>query len=148
MNLTIKNVFRKARRALLTAVAMLSVASASAQTTVQTTFKVCPLNVDGLPQKFAGINLNPDGPGSEGTQKIAQYIVKSGIDVLGLSEDFNYNGDLKVGLDGQYQMGTWRGRIALNNEGNVDLKKLRFPTDGLQFLVKNGYSFDAERWAP
>lgn len=56
MNLTIKNVFRKARRALLTAVAMLSVASASAQTT----FKVCPLNVDGLPQKFAGINLNPD----------------------------------------------------------------------------------------
>lgn len=148
MNLTIKNVFRKARRALLTAVAMLSVASASAQTTVQTTFKVCPLNVDGLPQKFAGINLNPDGPGSEGTQKIAQYIVKSGIDVLGLSEDFNYNGDLKVGLDGQYQMGTWRGRIALNNEGNVDLMKLRFPTDGLQFLVKNGYSFDAERWAP
>lgn len=95
MNLTIKNVFRKARRALLTAAAMLSVASASAQTTVQTTFKVCPLNVDGLPQKFAGINLNPDGPGSEGTQKIAQYIVKSGIDVLGLSEDFNYNGDLK-----------------------------------------------------
>ena len=148
MNLTIKNVFRKARRALLTAAAMLSVASASAQTTVQTTFKVCPLNVDGLPQKFAGINLNPDGPGSEGTQKIAQYIVKSGIDVLGLSEDFNYNGDLKVGLDGQYQMGTWRGRIALNNEGNVDLMKLRFPTDGLQFLVKNGYSFDAERWAP
>lgn len=124
MNLTIKNVFRKARRALLTAVAMLSVASASAQTTVQTTFKVCPLNVDGLPQKIAGINLNPDGPGSEGTQKIAQYIVKSGIDVLGLSEDFNYNGDLKVGLDGQYQMGTWRGRIALNNEGNVDLMKL------------------------
>lgn len=148
MNLTIKNVFRKARRALLTAVAMLSVASASAQTTVQTTFKVCPLNVDGLPQKLAGFNLNPDGPGSEGTQKIAQYIVKSGIDVLGLSEDFNYNGDLKVGLDGQYQMGTWRGRIALNNEGNVDLMKLRFPTDGLQFLVKNGYSFDAERWAP
>ena len=43
MKLTIKNVFRKARRALLTAVAMLSVASASAQTTVQTTFKVCPL---------------------------------------------------------------------------------------------------------
>ena len=63
---------------------------------VSKTFTACALNIDGLPQTMAGVNVNPDGPGSAGTQAIGEYIVNNGIDIVGCSEDFNYNGDLVV----------------------------------------------------
>lgn len=120
---------------LLLLVALFATIGMHAQTTyVEKTFKACALNIDGLPQTFASINLNPDGPGSEGTQAIGRYIVDKGIDVLGLSEDFNYDGDLRVGLDGKYLMGSWSGRI--NVQGILN-NSIRFACDGLQFLVKN-----------
>ena len=120
---------------LLLLVALFATIGMHAQTTyVEKTFKACALNVDGLPQTFASINLNPDGPGSEGTQAIGRYIVDKGIDVLGLSEDFNYDGDLRVGLDGKYLMGSWSGRI---NVQGIFNNSIRFACDGLQFLVKN-----------
>ena len=119
---------------LLLLVALFATTGMHAQTIVQKTFTACALNVDGLPQTFASINLNPDGPGSEGTQAIGRYIVEKGIDVLGLSEDFNYDGDLRVGLDGKYLMGSWSGRI---NVQGIFNNSIRFACDGLQFLVKN-----------
>lgn len=120
---------------LLLLVALFATTGLHAQTTIVTkTFKACALNIDGLPQTFASINLNPDGPGSEGTQAIGRYIVDKGIDVLGLSEDFNYDGDLRVGLDGKYLMGSWSGRI---NVQGIFNNSIRFACDGLQFLVKN-----------
>ncbi|MDO4210044.1 MAG: hypothetical protein Q4E44_10310 [bacterium] len=82
---------------------------------------------------MAGITVNGDGPGAAGTQAIGQYIVNKGIDILGLSEDFNYNGDLIVGLQNNYQMGTWRGRI----DASGIFSGLHFNTDGLMFLLKN-----------
>lgn len=115
-------------------VALFATIGMHAQTPVNKTFTACALNVDGLPQTFASINLNPDGPGSEGTQAIGRYIVDKGIDVLGLSEDFNYDGDLRVGLDGKYLMGSWSGRI---NVQGIFNNSIRFACDGLQFLVKN-----------
>ena len=100
MKFNFKHALNRSRRALAVALAVVGIGcaqTAEAQTTVSTTFKVCALNVDGLPQKILTYDLNPDGPGSDGTKKIGQYIAKSGIDVIGLSEDFNYNGSLLEG---------------------------------------------------
>ncbi|MDY4431992.1 MAG: hypothetical protein SPE38_02800, partial [Prevotella sp.] len=97
---------------------------------------------------MAGITVNGDGPGAAGTQAIGQYIVNKGIDILGLSEDFNYNGDLIVGLQNNYQMGTWRGRI----DASGIFSGLHFNTDGLMFLLKNqnrygqNMSYSNETW--
>lgn len=126
--------FSRVKGTLLLLVALFATIGIHAQTHVNKTFTACALNIDGLPQTFASINLNPDGPGSEGTQAIGRYIVDKGIDVLGLSEDFNYDGDLRVGLDGKYLMGSWSGRI---NVQGIFNNSIRFACDGLQFLVKN-----------
>lgn len=116
--------------------------------TVKKEFTACALNIDGLPQTMAGITVNADGPGSEGTQAIGKYLVDKGIDMVGISEDFNYHGDLIMGLGENYQMGTWRGRI--DASGIFD--GLHFNTDGLMFLLKHQnsnhqtMSFDNESW--
>ncbi|MDD7103359.1 MAG: hypothetical protein PUI30_00710, partial [Bacteroidales bacterium] len=97
---------------------------------------------------MAGVTVNGDGPGAVGTQAIGQYIVDKGIDILGLSEDFNYNGDLIVGLQNNYHMGTWRGRI----DASGIFSGLHFNTDGLMFLLKNqnssgqNMSYSNETW--
>ena len=122
---------------LLLLVALFATIGMHAQTTVNKTFTACALNIDGLPQTMAGVTVNGDGPGAAGTQAIGKYIVDKGIDILGLSEDFNYNGDLIVGLDNNYQMGTWRGRI----DASGIFSGLHFNTDGLMFLLKNQNSY-------
>ena len=133
---------------LLLLVALFATIGMHAQTTVNKTFTACALNIDGLPQTMAGITVNGDGPGAAGTQTIGRYIVNKGIDILGLSEDFNYNGDLIVGLDNNYQMGTWRGRI----DASGIFSGLHFNTDGLMFLLKNqnrygqNMSYSNETW--
>lgn len=117
-------------------------------TTINKEFTACALNIDGLPQTMAGISVNVDGPGSEGTQAIGKYLVDKGVDMVGISEDFNYNGDLIVGLGKNYQMGAWRGRI----DASGILSGLHFNTDGLMFLLKNQnkysqtMSFTNESW--
>ncbi len=149
MKFNFKHALNRSRRALAVALAVVGIGcaqTAEAQTTVSTTFKVCALNVDGLPQQILAYNLNPDGPGSDGTKKIGQYIANSGIDVLGLSEDFNYNGSLLEGAGDNYQSGTWRGSISISSTGNLDINNLRFPTDGLQLLVKKNLTFGDESW--
>lgn len=129
-------------------VALFATIGMHAQTTVNKTFTACALNIDGLPQTMAGFTVNADGPGAAGTQAIGKYIVDKGIDILGLSEDFNYNGDLIVGLDNNYQMGTWRGRI----DASGIFSGLHFNTDGLMFLLKNqnssgqNMSYSNETW--
>lgn len=133
---------------LLLLVALFATIGIHAQTPVNKTFTACALNIDGLPQTMAGITVNGDGPGAAGTQAIGQYIVNKGIDILGLSEDFNYNGDLIVGLQNNYQMGTWRGRI----DASGIFSGLHFNTDGLMFLLKNqnssgqNMSYSNETW--
>ena len=133
---------------LLLLVALFATIGIHAQTPVNKTFTACALNIDGLPQTMAGVTVNGDGPGAVGTQAIGQYIVDKGIDILGLSEDFNYNGDLIVGLQNNYQMGTWRGRI----DASGIFSGLHFNTDGLMFLLKNqnssgqNMSYSNETW--
>ena len=133
---------------LLLLVALFATIGIHAQTPVNKTFTACALNIDGLPQTMAGVTVNGDGPGAVGTQAIGQYIVDKGIDILGLSEDFNYNGDLIVGLQNNYHMGTWRGRI----DASGIFSGLHFNTDGLMFLLKNqnssgqNMSYSNETW--
>lgn len=112
------------------------------EVTVSKTFTACALNIDGLPQTMAGVNVNPDGPGSAGTQAIGEYIVNKGIDIVGCSEDFNYNGDLVVGLGGNYHMGLWRGRIDISGAGSLIGKPI--DTDGLMFLLRNTNNNDGK----
>ena len=107
-------------------------------------FKVCPFNVDGLPQKFAGINVNPDGHGAEGAKAIGQYISQSDVDIWGLSEDFNYHNDLANELDkDDFLVGTWRGGINLIKNFPW---RFRFDTDGLDLICKKPCSFSQEFW--
>lgn len=91
---------------------------------------------------MAGFTVNGDGPGSAGTQAIGEYIVNKGIDIVGCSEDFNYNGDLVVGLGGNYHMGLWRGRIDISGAGSLIGKPI--DTDGLMFLLRNTNNNDGK----
>lgn len=112
--------------------------------TVSKVFKVCPFNVDGLPQKFGWISVNPDGKGAEGAKAIGQYIAQSDVDFWGLSEDFNYHNDLANELDTvvNFQIGKYRGGINLHNFK----LNARFDTDGLNFICKKPYSFSNQSW--
>lgn len=113
------------------------------EVTVNKTFTACALNIDGLPQTIGPVSVNPDGPGSAGTQAIGEYIVNKGIDIVGCSEDFNYNGDLVVGLGENYHMGLWRGRIDISG-GVAVVGGKPIDTDGLMFLLKNTNNNDGK----
>ena len=89
-------------------------------------FKACALNVDGLPESILFVTLNEDGPQSAGTKKISTYLNNKAYDIMGFSEDFNFDTELKSNISG-YTWGTHRGKITgLSNN-----------TDGLQFACKN-----------
>ena len=112
-------------------------------------FRVAALNVDGLPQYVGTIEVNADGPGSEGTQKISRYLAAKGYDLIGVSEDFNYHGSLISALMGNYSWGKERATLSAENIPWVDLflGKFRFDTDGLNLLWKNSTTAAAnESW--
>lgn len=112
-------------------------------------FRVAALNMDGLPQKIGSIELNADGPGSEGTQKISRYLAAKGYDLIGVSEDFNYHGSLISALMGNYSWGKERATLSAENISWLDLLqgKIRFDTDGLNLLWKNSTTTTAnESW--
>ncbi len=106
------------------------------------TFTAVALNVDGLPNKILTYELNPDGPGADGTKLISQYLAKKGYDFIGCSEDFNYNGSLMESLNG-YSCGTIRTTLSV---GGI-FSGFPFDTDGLNLLWKNStVSASNESW--
>ena len=108
--------------------------SASASESTGTFTAVC-MNVDGLPQKIFGFTLNGDGPGSEGSKAISAKMAGYGWDIIGVSEDFNYNTELMSSLT-SYQSGTHRGGVS----------RLYNDTDGLNLIWKNTISVSGEKW--
>ena len=110
-----------------------------------TTFTVCALNVDGLPQTVAGISLNADGPGSEGTKLISQYLASKGYSFIGVSEDFNYHGALMSALTG-YNCGTVRDELNISHV--LDLLGDGIDNDGLNLIwnTTDGYAASNESW--
>lgn len=100
-------------------------------------FTTVSMNVDGLPVKIAGlIDLNQDGPGSEGTKAISQKMEEYNWDIIGVSEDFNYNDELMSALSSNYNCGTYRGGVSwLTND-----------TDGLNLFWKKSITVTGESW--
>ena len=100
-------------------------------------FKAATLNVDGLPLKLTFLkiytrDINPDGPGSDGTKLISSYVANKGIDVVAFQEDFNYDTELQSNMSG-YKFGTKRASVTSDviYESNRPID-----TDGLQFAVR------------
>ena len=105
------------------------------------TLTAAALNVDGLPQWVGFIEVNANGPGSDGTKLISQYLAKKGYDIIGVSEDFNYHGSLISALSDDYGSGVLRATL------NVWDISYPFDTDGLNLLWKKSkVSADNESW--
>ena len=147
MKLNLKHVFSRSIKAVAMTLAVMGIGSASVYAentkTVEKTFTVCPLNVDGLPTEILGIEINPDGKGADGATAIGNYLKAKGIDVLAFSEDFNYHTNLITPLTDDYTIGTYRGGLTTDNYQ----ASIRFNTDGLEFLTKKATaSFRGETW--
>ena len=97
---------------------------------LQDEFTAVALNVDGLPQKVAFVTLNEDGPGSDGTKLISQYLALKDYDFIGVSEDFNYHGSLMSSLSTNYDCGTLRASLDISH------LSIPFDTDGLNLIWK------------
>ena len=110
----------------------------------QSDFTAAALNVDGLPQKILTIELNADGPGSDGTKLISKYLKQKGYDFIGVSEDFNYHGSLMESLNDEYDSG--KIRTTLSVEGFL-AGGFPFDTDGLNLIWKrNKVTSSHESW--
>lgn len=119
--------------ALSCAAAVLPVMDVSAADPEPGTFTVVSMNVDGLPNLFG---INEDGPAADGTRAISAKIAEYDWDIIGVSEDFNYNDELMSSLSANYNAGTHRGGVAwLTND-----------TDGLNLIWKKSLSVTGESW--
>lgn len=109
--------------------------------TITGTFTCATYNVDGLPAKVLGfIDLNEDGPGSDGTKAISQKIATSGWDIVTFQENFTYNSELESVMKQYYTFGTHREFELLKALGTAD-------TDGLGFATLNSTcSFSDEKY--
>lgn len=105
-------------------------------------FRAACLNVDGLPQKIYSFDINPKGPGSEGSKAISQAIKAKNWDFMSFSEDFNYHDEVTSSLKDDYYIGTHRGEIAASTLISTA------DTDGLCFLSKKIYPdpMASEKW--
>lgn len=113
-------------------------------------FSIATLNVDGLPQKVVVFKINADGPGSAGTVRIGKYLMQKDYDMVFMQEDFNYNDELTVMLEDNYQFDTWSGDVGLEGH-NVDflhLQNHRFECDGLMGCWKNGVTLTSVERTP
>ena len=113
------------------------------------TFTVAALNVDGMPQTVNiadvyDLKLNDDGPGSTGSTAIGQYIQTSGIDILALSEDFNFYNEINAAAP-SYATMTQRDSIPDSvGIGSLNNSLFPFDTDGLNLMYKNNLTVTSE----
>lgn len=105
---------------------------------------IASLNVDGMPKSVSvygvyTVNLNPDAKEGPGATAIGNMLRKSGFDVVGVSEDFNYHSELwdaawNNGTDIHYNATTHRAKIDGSRVGILSDylgKKPVADTDGL-----------------
>ena len=111
-------------------------------------FKAVSLNVDGLPESLLGgiIKMNEGGPLEAGSKAMGEFIStqRPDWDLFALSEDFNFEDELKAGLGTGYTFGTNRGKMY--NKLNVLTSP--FDTDGLNVMVrdKSGITFSGQTY--
>ena len=92
-------------------------------------FNAVALNVDGLPNKIAGQEINPDAKEAAGATELCGIIANSGWDIVGLSEDFNFHNYLAAApASTYYNFGAHGGSVGAGAllGGGAD-------TDGLGF---------------
>lgn len=142
MNFNIKRMLAASARAVLALVLFACGTQAVEAQDNTKSFSVCALNVDGLPNKILGIEINPDGKGADGATAIGKYLRASGVDIMALSEDFNYHDNIVTALGDGYNVGTYRGGISSDNY-KADMS---FDTDGLEFIAKSPLKFEDEAW--
>ena len=109
------------------------------------TFSVATLNVDGLPLQVMSINVNPDGPGSNGTKLISQYLAAKKYDMVFFQEDFNYHDELTTSLADNYAFDVHSGDVSIDPD-NFDMSMLltiRFECDGLGACLKNNHTLNS-----
>lgn len=109
-------------------------------------FTVSSLNVDGMPKSVSlvvEIKLNPDATEGPGAKEIGKRLLESGFDVVGVSENFNYHGDLwdvawNGGVDNHYNAMTHRGPITVGNANllNFISQNPLFDIDGLNVYYR------------
>lgn len=110
-------------------------------------FSIATLNVDGLPRKILFILSNPDGPGEEGTRLASQYLASKGYDLIGVQEDFNYDGELRFALEDGYDYDEWQGGISMGGVNWLTIWRTKFKTDGLRMFWKKGHQLEHEETA-
>lgn len=84
------------------------------------TFTCASYNVDGLPKRIGFFTINPDGPGAEGTQKMAAKIAADDWDFFGVSEDFTNHSTLVSGLP-EFTFGTYGGNYTTRSTDGINL---------------------------
>lgn len=84
------------------------------------TFTCASYNVDGLPKRIGFITINQDGPGAEGTQKMAAKIAADDWDFFGVSEDFTNHSTLVSGLP-EFTFGTYGGNYTTRSTDGINL---------------------------
>ena len=83
-------------------------------------FTCATYNVDGLPKKIGFITINADGPGTEGTKKMAAKIAADDWDFFGVSEDFTNHSTLVSGLP-DFTFGTYGGNYSTRSTDGINL---------------------------
>lgn len=94
-------------------------------------FNAVALNVDGLPNKISGIEINPDGKEAAGATALCGVLANSGWDFVGFSEDFNFHSELTAApASNYYNFGAHGGTVGASAIlGGAD-------TDGLGFACR------------
>lgn len=99
-------------------------------------FSVATLNVDGLPEKFLWLKVNPNGPGKRYTPTIGARLVEGRFDFIGVQENFNFSEALFAALDSAYFHDEWQGGIFGGSEFNPF--RMRISVDGLNGFWRQG----------
>lgn len=105
------------------------------------TFSVMTLNVDGLPNKWLVLDVNKDGPKSDGSMAISSYLSQKNCDIIAMQEDFNYRWEIWSQLFANYQHDEWTGGIIYEDMLDCDFlhpQNIKLPCDGLNMSWKNG----------
>ena len=115
--------------------------------TTEGNFTVATFNVDGMPKqiKIVGVNydLNPDGPGAEGSLAISKGMADRDWDLIATSENFNFMPELMSEMRG-YGHTTQRDSIATEFSSLIGLS-FPFDTDGLSLLYKDYLKVENEQ---
>ena len=132
------SIMRQHILSIIAIVAMTAIVPATAQDD-NGSFSIMTLNVDGLPGKLLFIEINADGPKSEGSEAISIYMADKDCDIVAMQEDFNYHLEIWSRLLASYEHDEWTGGIffdELDAEDLIHPQNIKLECDGLNMVWK------------